>query len=164
MLKVFRKTKEQIDGQWTTCDLNLWFKGAIKENCSYLFMHFREQHKLLIYKYTHDFHWYTKKNHSILSKRCIFTYNWVIMSIRLGYIHVNSKDVIYLMDKCVDIMHVIVQVALPISKTIGKTSSHCLQIRKKLVKFNNTNILIKVRLILHENIEHIFKLSYPLTI
>lgn len=31
MLKVFRKTKEQIDGQWT-CDLNLWFKGAIKEN------------------------------------------------------------------------------------------------------------------------------------
>lgn len=60
MLNVFRKTKEQIDGQWTTCDLNLWFKGANKENCSYLFMDFREQHKLLIYKYTHDFHWYTK--------------------------------------------------------------------------------------------------------
>lgn len=56
MLKVFRNTKEQIDGQWTTCDLNLWFKGANKENCSYLFMHLREQHTLLIYKYTHDFH------------------------------------------------------------------------------------------------------------
>lgn len=56
MLKVFRNTKEQIDGQWTTCDLNLWFKGANKENCSYLFMRFREQHKLLIYKYTHDFY------------------------------------------------------------------------------------------------------------
>lgn len=49
-------------------------------------------------------------------------------------IHVNTKDVIHLIDKCVDIMHVIVQVALPISKTIGKTSSHCLQNLKK--KYN----------------------------
>lgn len=65
--------------------------------------------------------------------------------LQLGYheyltreIPVNTKVVIYLIDKCVDIMHVIVQVALPISKTIGKTSSHCLQNFKKKVQFNIT--------------------------
>lgn len=46
----------------------------------------------------------------------------------------------YLLDKCLDIMHMIAQVVLPISKTSGKTSSHCLQIKKKIKK--NVELII----------------------
>lgn len=50
--------------------------------------------------------------------------------VKFDFIKYFQIQMTYLLDKCLDTMHVIAQVALPISNTSGKTSSHCLKIGK----------------------------------